>query len=294
MNIQELATAMENDIPVKVAIMNNMYLGMVRQWQELFYNRRYSYTNMKGQPDFVKVAEAYGAVGIEVERTADVKDAIMSGAEERQAGVHRLQGQPGKRTSSRWCRRARPSTSSSKHRRVEVMSNGNGIEQPHTLSVLVANKPGVLTHVSGLFSRRGYNIDSLTVGVTENPDISRMTIVAHGDEHVIEQVTKQLNKLIDIIKVVEIAPHGVRRPGAGAASRYRLTPSNRSEIIQIVDIFRAKIIDVSAKSVVIEITGGSDKIDALEEMMRPFGIKEMVRTGKVALIRGGRLTQFDK
>ena len=172
------------------------------------------------------------------------------------------------------------------------MANDNGT-QIHTLSVLVANKPGVLTHVSGLFSRRGYNIDSLTVGVTENPEISRMTIVAHGDEHVIEQVTKQLNKLIDIIKVVEIIPaESVDRELA--LLKVAAKAQNRSEVIQIVDIFRAKIIDVSSESVVIEITGSGDKIDALEEMMRPFGIKEMVRTGKVALVRGSKPTQFVK
>ncbi len=171
--------------------------------------------------------------------------------------------------------------------------NGNGISQTHTLSVLVSNKPGVLTHVSGLFSRRGYNIDSLTVGVTENPEISRMTIVAHGDEHVIEQVTKQLNKLIDIIKVVEVT-QGESVDRELALIKVTAKAQNRSEVIQIVDIFRAKIIDVSAESVVIEITGSGDKIDALEEMMRPFGIKEMVRTGKVALVRGSRLTQYEK
>lgn len=170
---------------------------------------------------------------------------------------------------------------------------GSNVEKAHTLSVLVANKPGVLTHVSGLFSRRGYNIDSLTVGVTDNPDISRMTIVAHGDEQVIEQVTKQLNKLIDIIKVVEIsAQESVDRELA--LIKVNAKAQNRAEIIQIVDIFRAKIVDVSPESVVIEITGAGDKIDALEELMRPFGIKEMVRTGKVALIRGPKLTQFGK
>jgi acetolactate synthase-1/3 small subunit len=172
------------------------------------------------------------------------------------------------------------------------MANGNGA-QIHTLSVLVANKPGVLTHVSGLFSRRGYNIDSLTVGVTENPEISRMTIVAHGDEHVIEQVTKQLNKLIDIIKVVEVTPlESVYRELA--LIKVAATAKNRSEVIQITDIFRAKIVDVSSDSIIIEITGSGDKINALEEMMRPFGIKEMVRTGKVALIRGSKPTQYEK
>ncbi len=171
------------------------------------------------------------------------------------------------------------------------MANGNG--KYHTLSVMVANKPGVLTHVSGLFSRRGYNIDSLTVGVTENPDISRMTIVVHGDEHVIEQVTKQLNKLIDIIKVVDISPQeSVDRELA--LIKVNSDQASRAEIIQIVNIFRAKIVDVSAKSVIVEVTGSTDKVNALEELMRPFGIKEMVRTGKVALVRGAKPTQFDK
>ncbi len=169
------------------------------------------------------------------------------------------------------------------------MANGNY----HTLSVLVANKPGVLTHVSGLFSRRGYNIDSLTVGVTENADISRMTIVVHGDEHVIEQVTKQLNKLIDIIKVVDISPlDSVDRELA--LIKVNADTNARAEIIQIANIFRAGIVDVSAKSIIVEVTGSTDKINALEELMKPFGIKEMVRTGKVALVRGARPTQFDK
>jgi acetolactate synthase-1/3 small subunit len=171
------------------------------------------------------------------------------------------------------------------------MANGNG--SYHTLSVMVANKPGVLTHVSGLFSRRGYNIDSLTVGVTENPEISRMTIVVHGDEHVIEQVTKQLNKLIDIIKVVDISPlESVDRELA--LLKVNADADKRAEIIEIVNIFRAKIVDVSAKSLIVEVTGSTDKINALEELMRPFGIKEMVRTGKVALVRGAKPTQFDK
>jgi len=173
------------------------------------------------------------------------------------------------------------------------MANGSSGATAHTLSVLVSNKPGVLTHVSGLFSRRGYNIDSLTVGVTENPEISRMTIVAHGDEHVIEQVTKQLNKLIDVIKVIDVTPmEAVDRELA--LIKVAAKAQSRSEVIQIVDIFRAKIIDVSADSIMIEITGSGDKINALEELMRPFGIKEMVRTGKVALVRGSKLTQYEK
>lgn len=155
----------------------------------------------------------------------------------------------------------------------------------HTLAVLVENKSGVLTRVAGLFSRRGYNIDSLAVGVTEDPTISRMTIVVRGDDHVLEQVTKQLNKLIDVIRVTDIgADESVERELA--LIKVVADASNRSEIIQIVDIFRARIIDVAAKSMTIEVTGDEDKIMGIEQLLRPFGIKEMVRTGKVAMTRG--------
>ncbi len=155
----------------------------------------------------------------------------------------------------------------------------------HTLAVLVENKSGVLTRVAGLFSRRGYNIDSLAVGVTEDPTVSRMTIVVRGDDHVLEQVTKQLNKLIDVIKVTDLgAEESVERELA--LIKVMADANNRSEIIQIVDIFRARIIDVAAKSMTIEVTGDEGKIMGIEQLLRPFGIKEMVRTGKVAMTRG--------
>ncbi|MGM0770356.1 MAG: acetolactate synthase small subunit [Halobacteriota archaeon] len=157
----------------------------------------------------------------------------------------------------------------------------------HTLAVLVENKYGVLTRVAGLFSRRGFNIDSLAVGITEDPTISRMTIVVRGDDLVLEQVTKQLNKLIDVIRVTDLgADESVERELA--LIKVNADPSNRAEIIQIVDIFRARIIDVASKSVTIEVTGDSNKIKAIQTLLRPFGIKEMARTGKVALTRGSK------
>ncbi len=157
----------------------------------------------------------------------------------------------------------------------------------HTLAVLVENKHGVLTRVAGLFSRRGYNIDSLAVGVTEDPSISRMTIVVRGDDQVLEQVVKQLNKLIDVIRVTDI------ESGESVGRELTLIKvaadvNNRSEIIQIVDIFRARIVDVSAKSLIIEVTGDEDKIKAIEKLLKPFGIKELARTGKIALTRGSK------
>ncbi|RXA19336.1 acetolactate synthase small subunit [Methanosarcina sp. MSH10X1] len=155
----------------------------------------------------------------------------------------------------------------------------------HTLAVLVENKSGVLSRVSALFSRRGYNIDSLAVGVTEDPEISRMTIVVHGDDHVLEQVTKQLNKLVDVIKVSDIGgDETVERELA--LIKVAADASTRSEIIQIVDIFRARIVDVAPKSMTVEVTGDEAKIEAIEKLLRQFGIKEMARTGKIALVRG--------
>ncbi|MDW5551480.1 MULTISPECIES: acetolactate synthase small subunit [Methanosarcina] len=157
----------------------------------------------------------------------------------------------------------------------------------HTLAVLVENKSGVLSRVASLFSRRGYNIDSLAVGVTEDPEISRMTIVVQGDDQVLEQVTKQLNKLVDVIKVSDIGvDDAVERELALIKVSADVTA--RAEIIQIANIFRARIVDVSPKSVTVEVTGDEGKIDAIEKLLRQFGIKEMVRTGKIALVRGSK------
>jgi acetolactate synthase-1/3 small subunit len=149
----------------------------------------------------------------------------------------------------------------------------------------VENRPGVLTRVAGLFARRGYNIDSLAVGMTENPAISRMTIVVDGDEYVIEQVARQLDKLIDVIQVLDITsdPYVEREL---ILIRVNAQPSVRGEIMQIVDIFRARIVDIGKDSLIIEATGDLGKINAIVSSMKPFGITEVVRTGKVAMVRG--------
>lgn len=155
----------------------------------------------------------------------------------------------------------------------------------HTLSVTVENKPGVLTRVATLFRRRGYNIESLTVGTTENPGISRMTIVVEGDHKILEQVTKQLYKLIEVLKIIDITEEqSVERELVLA--KVKADNNNRAEIVQIVDIFRARIVDIGRNSLIIEATGDTCKIDAIEDSLRPFGIMELVRTGKIALVRG--------
>lgn len=157
----------------------------------------------------------------------------------------------------------------------------------HTLSVLVSNHPGVLSRVSGLFARRGFNIESLSVNSTDDPDTSRMTIVVEGDESALEQIRKQIHKLIEIIKVYDYTGESVVEREL-ALIKVNAEARVRSEIMQIIDIFRGKIVDVSDKTFVIEVTGSEGKIDAIEQLLRPFGIKELVRTGKIVLVRGPR------
>ncbi|MEW6556999.1 MAG: acetolactate synthase small subunit [Elusimicrobiota bacterium] len=156
----------------------------------------------------------------------------------------------------------------------------------HTISVLVENKPGVLARIATLFAARGYNIDSLAVGETDDPTTSRMTIVVRGDEKILEQVEKQLNKLVDVIKLNDFmnVDHIERDL---VLIKVKADKNTRNEILQIVDIFRAKIIDVSANAVIVEMTGDEDKIQALVNMLKPFGVKEMARTGIIAMARGG-------
>jgi acetolactate synthase-1/3 small subunit len=157
----------------------------------------------------------------------------------------------------------------------------------HTLSVLVENKPGVLTRVAGLFARRGFNIDSLAVGPTEHSDISRMTIVVTVDQLPLEQVTKQLNKLVNVIKIVELdRTQAVQRELV--LVKVKADAASRTQVLEIVSLFRAKVVDVSTDSVTIEATGTSDKLAAMVKVLEPFGIKELVQSGMVAVGRGPR------
>jgi acetolactate synthase-1/3 small subunit len=155
----------------------------------------------------------------------------------------------------------------------------------HTLSVYVENRPGVLARIAGLFRRRGFNIHSLNVAPTEDPQYSKMTIVVDLEDRPLEQVTKQLHKLINVIKISDFKPdEAVERELA--LVKVNASSATRSEIIQIVDIFRGKIIDVARDSLTIEVTGTADKISALISLLKPYGIKDMARTGRVALARG--------
>jgi acetolactate synthase I/III small subunit len=157
----------------------------------------------------------------------------------------------------------------------------------HTLSVLVENKPGVLARIAALFSRRGFNIDSLAVGPTEHPEISRMTVVVDVEALPLEQVTKQLNKLVEVLKVVELEPTAsVQREILLVKVRTDL--HSRSHVLETVQLFRAKVVDVASDTLTIEVTGNRDKLAAFLEVLEPFGVKELVQSGMVAIGRGAR------
>jgi acetolactate synthase-1/3 small subunit len=157
----------------------------------------------------------------------------------------------------------------------------------HTLSVLVENKPGVLARIAGLFSRRGFNIDSLAVGPTEHPEVSRMTVVVDVEDLPLEQVTKQLNKLVEVLKVVEL-DHNASVQREILLVKVRADMQTRSHILETAALFRAKVVDVATDAVTIEATGSSDKLDALLRILEPFGIRELVQSGRVAISRGSR------
>ena len=156
----------------------------------------------------------------------------------------------------------------------------------HTLAALVHNKPGVLNRVASLFRRRGFNIESIAVGRTDDPRVSRMTIVVIGDDATVEQVRKQLNKVIDVVKIFDMTGDDLVAREL-ALVRVKATAATRAEIVQTVNIFRGGVVDVASNSMIIEITGDEDKIDSLLNLLRGYGIKEVARTGRVAMSRGG-------
>jgi acetolactate synthase-1/3 small subunit len=168
---------------------------------------------------------------------------------------------------------------------LEAVAGGIRTGRKHVLSILVENKPGVLTRIAGLFARRGFNIDTLAVGPTEDERISRITMTLDGAVHPMDQVTKQLHKLINVLKIRDLEPD---ETVARELAMFKVSAdgASRSEVMQICEIFRASIVDVSRRSVVVEVTGTCDKVDAFEQLVRPFGLVEMARTGEIAISRG--------
>lgn len=159
------------------------------------------------------------------------------------------------------------------------------VSMKHTIVALVEDKPGVLTRMASLFRRRGFNIDSIAVGHSELPHLSRMTFVVNGPATIMEQVRKQLNKVVDVVKAVDISSDNITTREL-ALIKVKATSSTRGEIIEIADIFRANIVDVASDTLIIELTGEEDKVDSMLNLLRGFGIKEVARTGRIAMVRG--------
>lgn len=155
----------------------------------------------------------------------------------------------------------------------------------HIISAIVENKPGVLAHIAGLFAGRGFNIDSLAVGETEDPDRSRMTVVVRGDDTVLEQVRKQLGKIIDVLKVQDYSDQEIVERDLMLV-KVAVKPEKRNEVFEVANVFRGKIVDIGPKHLTVELAGPENKIEAFIELVRPYGIKEVVRTGRIALARG--------
>lgn len=168
------------------------------------------------------------------------------------------------------------------------MPTDNDAVRRHTFAVLVENKFGVLGRITGLFSARGFNIESLSVAETEDPTVSRITLVTEGDEQILEQVNKQLNRLIDVIKVTDLSEESHVDRELVLIKVYAEAEA-RAEVLRLADIFRAKIVDVTPKTYILEVTGDEGKICALIELLKPLGVKEVVRTGKIAIVRGNRM-----
>ena len=294
MTNQELATCAINDIPIKVAVINNESLGMVRQWQTLFYNERYSNTDLhtgadRRIPDFVKLAEAYGCVGMACDSPdAGRRDDREGHVDRRPAGRGGLPGAPRRDGVADGRRRHQQRRHQVRPRPGPRVRQGRPVAMTHhTLSVLVENKPGVLARIAGLFARRGYNIESLAVGPTEHAEVSRMTIVVNVEESPLEQVTKQLNKLVEVIKIVEL-------DGSASVNRelllvkVRADAETRGQILDVVELFQATVVDVSPDSVVVQALGSTGRLADLRRLLEPFGIRELVQSGMVAIGRGPR------
>ncbi len=297
MNAQELATCAQNDIPIKVFIMNNGYLGMVRQWQELFWDGKYSHVDMGQFPDFVKLAEAYGVTGVRLADKNTLVADMKTRDRDRRARARRRAGdprgehlpddprRPGRAGHGGMSAMGEPATKEPLSLQELEAATNMRTGRKHVLSILVENKAGVLTRIAGLFARRGFNIDTLTVGPTDDEQVSRVTLTVDGALHPIDQVTKQLHKLINVLKIRDLEPADTV---ARELALFKISAegAQRGELMQIAEIFRGKVVDVTKRSLIVEVTGTTDKVEAFESMVRPFGLIEMMRTGEIAISRG--------
>ena len=280
MCIQELSTCKQYRLTPKIINLNNRYLGMVRQWQQIDYGGRYAESYVDALPDFVKLAEAYGHVGFQIDKPADVEPVLKEAFgkyKDRLVFLDFITDQK----ENVW-----PMVKAGKG--LTEMLLGQRGPMRHIISVLLENEPGALSRVVGLFSARGYNIETLTVAPTEDASLSRMTIVSVGSDDVIEQITKHLNRLIEVVKVVDLT-EGDYIERELMLIKLRAVGKERDEIKRMADIFRGRIIDVTERSYTIELTGNGAKLDAFIKAVDRAAILETVRTGGSGVGRGERI-----
>ena len=280
MNIQELATCKQYHLTPKIILLNNRFLGMVRQWQEIDYGSRYSESYMDSLPDFEKLAEAYGHVGMHIEKPGDVEGALREAfaMKDRLVFMNFITDQ----------QRERVADGQGRQGPVRNAARLGGPVMRHIISVLLENEAGALSRVVGLFSARGYNIETLTVAPTEDATLSRMTIVTTGSDDIIEQITKHLNRLIEVVKVVDLT-EGQHIERELMLIKVRAVGKEREEMKRTADIFRGRIIDVTEKTYTIELTGAKSKLDAFIDAIDRASILETVRTGGSGIGRGERI-----
>ena len=313
MNIQEMSTAAQYRMPVKVFIMNNHWMGMVRQWQELLHGGRYSESYSDALPDFVKLADAFGWTGLRATKPAEMDDIIKTmietpgpvivdvavdetrellpddpvgrGAQRDAAGSRRPESEPGVRRGH-----GAGVTKAQSLRHLDIAKKGEGVTQQierHTISVMVDNEAGVLARVIGLFSGRGYNIESLTVAeVDAQHHFSRITVVTSGTPMIIEQIKNQLRRLVPVHRVTDLTVEGPSLERELVLVKVKGTGEKRVESLRIADIFRARVVDSTIESFVFEMTGSTEKLTAFINLMQPLGLVEVSRTGVVAISRG--------
>ena len=293
---QEMATAARPRHPGQGLPDEQRLHGMVRQWQELFWDGRYCSVELGDSPDWVKLAEAFGWSAMRCDDKREltarcgrrsrptVRCWLTSSGQDREllpddprGGCRKGHGGLGE---AHLMEAGTPDLIKLEDLRVGKALTG----RKHILSLTVEDKPGVLARIAGLFSRRGFNIDTLAVGPTEDPEVSRITLTLDGAVHPIDQVTKQLHKLVNVIKIRDMEPdQTIAREMA--LFRVQAAVENRADIMQFAEIFKARIVDVSRRTLTIEVTGTQDKIDSFERMIRPHGLIEMARTGEVAITR---------
>jgi acetolactate synthase I/II/III large subunit len=296
----ELSTIAQEGLKVNIAIINNGFLGMVRQWQEFFYERRYVATPMLS-PDFVKLAEAHGLTGMRATKRSEVAEVVKAAQATPGAVVidFRVEQEdsvyPMVPAGADLHKMIRRPIQERIHNPIYETGQDEDLSMSkplRTFVVHVEDLPGVLNRVASLFRRRAYNIESLNVGRTHEPGVSRMTIVVEADDATALRIESNLYKLVNVLRVDDIT----QKPQVArslALLKVNVSHDERPQVLQICEVFRARVVDMATDCVMVEITGAQDKIDGLVSVLRPFGITEMVQTGTVAMARGSESTSLE-